>query len=157
MIILSNFCRYSILCHTPTASKPYKIFTILGFNNKQLKTKLCMISIILNENYETLYAIFNYLQINFNFYPKFIIIYFNKSCFKAILKFFAHTKIIPCYYHLMEGRYKKLKLLKNKNKKKEALDLISNNKNNVLLKMLKFKLIMNLIYLIILNFIPIIY
>ena len=88
-----------------------------------------MISLILNENYETFFTIFNYLKININFNPKFTTIDFNKACFKAIFKLFPHIKIISCYYHLMKNCYKKIEELKYKIKKNDALDLISNIKN----------------------------
>ena len=43
---------------TPTVTKKYKIFTILGFDIKEVKTKLCCIALIQNENYETFGSIF---------------------------------------------------------------------------------------------------
>ena len=97
---------------TPTISKAYKIFTILCFYAKALKTKLYMLSLIFNENFETFYEIYNYIKNKYNFYPKYITIDFNKIYFKAIMKLFPSTKIIPCYFHLMKNYYKKIKKIK---------------------------------------------
>ena len=114
---------------TPTSTKTFKIFSILGFNLNEKKTKLCTIALITNENYETFLEIFKYLKSNHNFNPKFITIDFNKACFKAIFKLFKNINIIPCYFHLMKNCYKKLPKLKRKNpNQKLALDLISNIK-----------------------------
>ena len=47
---------------TPTVTKKYKIFTILGFDIKEVKTKLCFIALIQNESYEIFGSIFLYLK-----------------------------------------------------------------------------------------------
>ena len=114
---------------TPTVCKTYKIFTILGFNIREKRTNLCALALISNENYETFNEIFKFLYNQYNFLPKFITIDFNKACFKAVLKLFPKTIIIPCYFHLMKICYKKLPELNKKCvNQKSALDLISNTK-----------------------------
>ena len=47
---------------TPTVSKKYKIFSILGFDTKERKTQLCVLALISNENHETFGAIFLHLK-----------------------------------------------------------------------------------------------
>lgn len=99
---------------TPTKSKCYEIFTILGFDLKEERTKLCLMSLIKNYKFKT----------------KFITIDFNKACFKAIMKCFHGVNIIPCYFHLMKNSYKKLPEIKSKNNNlKKSIEFSSKYKN----------------------------
>lgn len=62
-IILSNYMRenlqnqniyqfFTVVTYyvTPTSLKKFKIFSILGFDSKEIKTVLCTLALILNEN-----------------------------------------------------------------------------------------------------------
>lgn len=69
---------------TPTVSKKFRIFSILGFDTKERKTLLCVLALISNENHETFGAIFLHLKKSFGFNPKYIASDFNKACISAI-------------------------------------------------------------------------
>ena len=53
-----DFTYYSI----PINNSDYKLLLLIGFNIKEKLSKLCMISIIRNENIETFSTILEYLK-----------------------------------------------------------------------------------------------
>ena len=76
----------------PSVSKKYKIFSLLGFDVKEKKTKLCTLALIQNENYETFGALFLHLKNTFDFSPKYITSEFNKGLIKAINRIFPEIR-----------------------------------------------------------------
>ena len=115
---------------TPTVSKKYKIFSILGFDTKERKTQLCVLALISNENHETFGAIFLHLKKSYNFHPKYITSDFNKACISAINRIFPDAIFIPCYFHYVQNCLKHLPENKSNkdNIKNKALDLMANIK-----------------------------
>ena len=115
---------------TPTVSKKYKIFSILGFDTKERKTLLCVLALILNENHETFGAIFLHLKNTYCFNPKYITSDFNKACISAINRIFPDAIFIPCYFHYVQNCMKHLPENKSKkdNIKNKAIDLMANIK-----------------------------
>jgi len=80
---------------TQTASKKYKIWSLLGFDIKQRNTKLCTMALVQNEVYETFACIFTELKKHFKFNPQYITYDFNKALIKAIILFSR------CYINIM--------------------------------------------------------
>ena len=114
----------------PSNNSDYKLLILIGFNVEEKLSKLCMISIIRNENIETFSTILEYLKINFGFYPKIITTDCQKAEIIAVRKIFPDTKNIICYYHIIKRCVLHLPELKSKNKylKNKAQDMLSNIK-----------------------------
>ena len=114
---------------TPTFIKKNKIFTILGFDIKEVKTKLWCIALIQNENYETFGSIFLYLKDKYQFTPKYITSDFNSGFIKAISYVYPDCIFIPCYFHFINNCVKRLsQLKKNGEIQEKAKNLLANIK-----------------------------
>ena len=112
---------------TPTVSKKYKIWTLLGFDVKERKTKLCTMALIQNELFETFASIFLELKNHFNYSPHYITSDFNKAMIKAIKFCFPEAVFIPCYFHFIQNCLKHFPDKNSSNeeeKKTQAQDLL---------------------------------
>ena len=131
IILEDNFQYFLDITYYALPPKPqkYKIIAILAFNNKLYKSILCNLSLIANENKETLITLFEHLKIKYHWNPELISIDFSKAEFSSLNYVFPNIKIIPCFYHLMVNVTKRIKDLKSQDKKKKenAKNLIANN------------------------------
>ena len=109
---------------TPTASKKYKILSVLGFDIIDKKTKLCTLALNANENHETYGSIFLYLKILYKYNPKNITSDFNKACISALKHIFPDVRLIPCYFNYIQICYKHLPELKQKNRSLKKMQKI---------------------------------
>ena len=114
----------------PPKPQKYKIFAILAFNNKLFKSVLCNISLIANENKETLITLFEYLKEKYKWNPKLVSIDFSDAEYNAFLYVFPQIQFIPCFFHFIVNISKRIKDLKSKEKKKKesAKNLLANIK-----------------------------
>lgn len=77
---------------TPTYTKKYKTLIIIGFDLEENKPKLVSIILLENENIETFYTIFKFLNNNYKFIPKFVTIDFSKALYIILfLKFLKNN------------------------------------------------------------------
>ena len=108
----------------------YKILIILAFNSKEFKSILCNITLIANENKETLITVYEYLKNKYQWNPQHISIDFSKAELKSIKLIFKNITIVPCFFHFISNIIKHLKQLKSKNIKERniAKDLLANIK-----------------------------
>ena len=82
---------------TPHNNKNYKLFVILAFNYKEYKTIICNISIITNENTETIITIIEYLRDKYNWQSNRMAFDFSLAELKAFKLIFPNVIIIPCF------------------------------------------------------------
>ena len=115
---------------TPPNNKNYKLFIILAFNQREYKTIICNISIITNENTETIVTIIEYLKDKYNWSPNRITIDFILAELNAFKLIFPQVIIITCFFRFIKNISKRLEGLKSKNKikKKIAKDILANFK-----------------------------
>ena len=114
---------------TPKPCK-YKILILLAFNSKEFKSILCNITLIANENKETLITVYEYLKIKYQWNPSIISRDFSKSELKSLKYVCKNITIVPCFFHFISNITKHLKQLKSKNSKEKniAKDLLANIK-----------------------------
>ena len=114
----------------PPQNKGMKLFVVLAYNKKFNSINLCVLALIYNENQETIEAIFNFLKINYNFYPKLFTVDFGKAGYLVLQHVFPKTRIFTCYFHLIRRLIIHLKNLRSKNKivKRNAKNLLFNFK-----------------------------
>lgn len=120
-------CTYYAI---PVNNNNFKLLIILVFNIIQHKSKLCLIVLNKNENIETFSIILDYLNKNFNFYPKIFTTDCSIAEIKAIKKVFPLCKNLLCYYHIIQRCVKHLPQIRSKNTniKQKAKDLLNNIK-----------------------------
>ena len=113
----------------PPHNKGSKIWILLSFNIKLMKTLLCCIAIIRNENKETIIRIFDHLSIKYNFNPILITMDFGRGPHTAVKEKYPNCRVFPCF-RMMQKIYLHLGELKSNNKslKNKAKDLVANIK-----------------------------
>ena len=110
--------------------KTLKIWILLAYNKNINKTMICNISLIKNENFETLKCILIHLKGNYNLIPNLMIIDFNKTAYK-VFKFLIKEIILVIYFfHLFQNLLLHLPEYKEKNNK-----IIKKNEKNIILNM----------------------
>jgi len=114
----------------PPQSSGMKLFVIVTYNKKLNKTLLCNLSLIYNENVETIEKLLEFLKDVYNFNPNLITIDLGKAGYKAVTNIFPKCRIFPCYFHIIRRFILHIKNLNSKNKqlKKNAKDLLFNIK-----------------------------
>ena len=102
----------------------------MAFNSKELKSILYNITLISNENKETLITVYEYWKIKYQWNPQIISIDFSKAELKSLKYVFKNIIIVPCFNHFISNITKHLKQLKYKNSKEKniAKDLLANIK-----------------------------
>ena len=146
--MINNFKNKNIsqyFCDTtyyavPPGYKDIKLFVILAFDQLEKKTLLLCMSLIKNENYETILEIIKYLKNNYEFNPQIITMDMARGPIKAFLNSFEKINIKICYYHFISRIILHLPQLRSKNKiiKKKAQIILINIK---LLCFINFNLI----------------
>ena len=89
-INLEGTCNILQTLHIILQCTGLKLFVILAYNEKSNKTLLYLLSLIYNENFETIYKIFEYLMETYNFNQKLSTVDFGKAGYKALLNVFPH-------------------------------------------------------------------
>ena len=97
-------CYYAI----PPFNKGAKLWILLAFNNTLMKTLLCTISLIKNENKETVTALLDYLHLKYNFQPKKITLDFGRDPISAFKNKYPNCTIVPCFFHFLQRIIKHL-------------------------------------------------
>ena len=120
-------CTYYAL---PPYNRGSKIWILIAFNKSLFKTLLCCISIIKNENKETILTILDYLSLKYNFNPNIITLDFGRGPYVAFKTKFPNCRIFPCFFHFIQRILLHLKEINSTNKtlKKKAKDLLANIK-----------------------------
>ena len=84
----------------PPYNKSYKLWILLTFNKKFMKTLLCCMALIKNENKETITKIFVYLNLKYNFKPNIISMDFGRGPYKAVIHKYPNCRIFPCFFSI---------------------------------------------------------
>ena len=126
----------------PNIDNIQSLVLIIGFNFEKNLYLLCSLITLGDEKEETYDNFYKILKMNFNFEPHYITCDFMKSNLNSIRKNFKNnTKIITCFFHLVQCWWRKANHLhlRNKNYKENTKELINN------LKLLPFLDIKNMI------------
>ncbi len=115
----------------PYKFKPYKLFTIKGFDNNNKFTKLCCLILIKYEDTKSFYFTIKYLNDFFLFNPKIINIDYSMALYNALSNkklFDNQCKIIQCFFHFTQSLIRKMKKLNIIKKKlnKESFEILMN-------------------------------
>ena len=110
--------------------KGAKLLLLLAFNKNLMKAVLCTISLIKNENKETILKILEFLELKYNFKPNNITLDFRRGPITSFKYKFPNIKIVPCFFHFIQKIILHLSEVKSANNKnnKDALNLLSNIK-----------------------------
>ena len=66
-----------------------------------MRTLLCPMAIIKNENKKTIIKILEYLKLKYNFSPELMTFDLGKGPYIAVKFFYPNCRIFSCFYHMM--------------------------------------------------------
>ena len=91
----------------PSNKNKYKIYILLAFNRDLFKTIIYNISLITNENKETVIVLYSYFKNKYNFQSKKITIDYCGAILSAIKICFPNSNIIQYFFHFLQNNIKK--------------------------------------------------